>query len=418
MKQPVKQAVFFATFLWGIILILLHSEWPMPDWARQTLDKKLGEFAVELDYKRVYFDLLGNIRLVDIQGHYQGLLDFSARQILIRLLPLRGPEIVIDSGEFHTGFLRLPIPETIQFSGTIQKQTDGIFFRDTRFKANSLVMLVHGIYAPAKPSTKDASSALITGNSSLEKAVAGFLEKLCADKTLWVAQLEIAGSSSNLTLAGKELDFGSYKVLSPVLSLSRPLSKISISADEVDFPMGWARDVDLAYNAGEKNLWRAVAGDTRFLGEDVSTASAMAHLPLNSGSSLKNMKDIAASVGFSDGTTIYIQDGSLSPLKAKLWGNLPSTILPTYGVNIKTKIAGFFSAVFENKNLSFDCIADKGNFYGLDFDHLRARGVLSRESTQIDRFDVASGDSHAAGGLKYDFSMRRIIILLGKLIRC
>jgi hypothetical protein len=396
------------TIVLGAACLLFHFEWPLPDWGRRELDRRLREFSVDLRYKDACFDFLGNIRLADVQGHYQGLLEFSARQMLIRLLPSRGPEVVVDSGVLHTGFLRLPIPENIQFSGTVQKRSDGIFFRDTRFRANSLIMLVHGTYPLGHTPAKGGSSmtALLPENSQVGKVVAGLLTRLCSDKSLWVAQLELSDALRHLTLAGESFHVGDYQIIAPVISVEAKHSWMSASADEVDFPYGRAMNVAASYSVPENHLWRVIAGDIDAGGIHTAASSFTAHMPLGGQAGPKTLHDVSGAVNFQGNARAFFSGGRIVPLSTKIWGELPPDILQTFNLSLTFQKNSFFSGSVSDQKLLFDLLGSRGAFYDLSFDDLETRGTLGKSSVWVDCFRIVSGNSVAKGSLNYDFASR------------
>ncbi len=469
MRKPLGRVAIAAGALLALVLALISFEWPMPAWAREFLNKKLNQASIELHYEGAAFDFMGNVHLTGVHGHFQGLLDFSARQILLRLVTFHGPEAVVDAGELHTGFLRLPIPETILFSGTLQKRAEGFLLRGVRLKAGSLVMLVHGLYKTGlRPAThgnvKDPAISSFTLNShrlaetklktallfkvgakigeetsadstdsvvtseTLQKLLASFLSKLCADQTLWVSRVELGSDSIALSLAGANLSFGGYQIASPIFNIQYPSARLSLLAESVSAPFGSADGVEIAYDSRDSDTWRLLARGADVMKTRLATISATARQPIASINDWKSIKDISASARLTaedkstgekgndagggdvliDKVSFGSPDHSPTDFSARLQGRLPPRILAQYNVKVETVHPGFFFGNLDKGRLSFDVFGGRGNFYGLNFDRLRAEGVVSRGGLVIDHFDVAADDrrSRARGSLDYDFETR------------
>jgi len=83
---------------------------------------------------------------------------------------------------------------------------------------------------------------------------------------------------------------------------------------------------------------------------------------------------------------------------------LPPTLLSNFNLNFVFQKGAYFTGEIQKERLLFDVLGGEGRFYGLPFDHLMARGTLSKAMASISRFDIVSGESHATGSLTYDFS--------------
>lgn len=415
MKKHAGRVAVLCTLLLGAVLALISVEWPLPASANKFLQAQLAKQSITLQYRSATFDLLGNVRLAGIDGHYQGLLEFSARQVLLRPLLGGGFQLLFDKGELHTGFLQLPIPETIQFAGGLRQKNGRTTFRNLRLKANSLVMLVRGDYIPErKPSARKtpppaAAVPAINADGQLskaEKALAAFLASLCNDTTLWVGDVEMRPGGGILTLTGTTLKVEDYTAESPVLRVRYPLSGLFLSADTFGSKQGVFKGVSIVYSAEEGTLWRAVAQSATIENIQARAISASARWPIASLADKSAARDIEACAQLGPNAVVTVAEGTLSPLSARLYGRVPSSILEEFGLKLETQKPGNFSARLRDKTLFFNFTTGAGVFYDLDYSSLSTRGRLSAGQAQIDRFKISGPGGVAQGSLRYDFATK------------
>ncbi len=420
MKKHAGRVAVLLTLLLGVALALISVEWPLPAQVDKLLMAELAKQSISVRYKSATFDLLGHIRLAGVDGHYQGLLEFSARQIIVQPLVGGGFNLVFDKGQLHTGFLQLPIPETIQFSGALRQKNGRTTFRGLRLRANSLVMMVHGAYvgeqrrggkkASATPNLADKVS---DGQlSPTERVLAAFLASLCNDTTLWAGDVDLHPTGGTLSLAGHKLVLGDYTAEAPVLQVQYPFTGLFLSADAFNSKWGSFKDVSLNYSAEEGTLWRAIAQSAVIEDIHINAISASARWPIAAISNPAGAQDIEACAQLGENSVVTVVEGSLAPLSARLYGKVPSSLLAQMGLKIKADKPGNFSARLRDRTLFFNYTSSAGDFYGLDFSALSARGRISPGGAQIDRFKISGDGGTAQGSLKYNFENKEAVYTL------
>lgn len=414
MKKHAGRVAVLLTVLLGAVLALLSLEWPLPEQGQKLLESELQQQSISVKYNSATFDLLGYIRLSGVEGHYQGLLEFSARQILLRPMLGGGFYVVFDKGQMHTGFLQLPIPETIQFSGALQRKKGRTTFRGLRMRANSLVMLVHGAYVgeQRKGSKKASGSPNLVDKvsdgqlSPTERVLAAFLASLCNDTTLWAGDVALHPTGGTLSLAGQKLVLGDYTATAPVLQAQYPFTGLFLSADAFKSQWGEFKNVSLNYNAEEGTLWRAIAQSADIEEVHINAISASARWPITAISNPAAAQDIEAVAQLGDDSVVTAVEGSLSPPSARIYGKVPASVLMQVGLKIDAPKPGSFSARLRDRTLFFNYTSNAGDFYGLKFDKLSARGRISPGQAQVDRFKMSGEGGFAQGSLRYNFESK------------
>lgn len=422
MKEHAGRVAVLLTMLLGAALVLLSIEWPMPVSAHKILAAELAKQSITLNYRAATFDLMGNIRLAGVDGRAQGLLEFTARQILLRPAWGGGFLLVFDKGELHTGFFQLPIPETIQFSGGLRQKGVRTSFRELRLRAKSLVMLLHGDYTPERKipsSAKPAPAALSMGEGELtkpEKAFAAFLASLCNDNQLWVGDVQLRPGGGQLTLAGARLNVDQFSAQAPILQVDYPLRRLFVSADSFGVGSGLLKDVSVLYDADEGALWRVVAQSASYEQLNAQGISLSGRWPIALLADKSAASDIEGCAQLAAGATVSVAEGTLSPLSARLYGRAPSELLEQFGLKLETKKPGRFAARLRDQTLFFNFSTDAGRFYDLDYYALSTRGRLTLTGAQIDRFKMSAPGGQARGSLTYDFASKEAsYTLVGKI---
>lgn len=402
------------------VYALFGFEWPLPGWLERKINAKFKQQLLEVRYEKARFDFLGNIRLSGIHGHYQGLMEFKAAQALLRPFALGGVEVIVSQAEAHTGFLQLPIPEKIEFSGRVQLRTNGWRLRSMRLKAGSLVMIINGQFLmPQKLGAAVVAGVTnvdVENKKKMDKLLSGFLAELCMDKKLWVAEVTLNPQKSLLTLSGSNFSLGEYALTSPVVRVWYPLNSLSISAEELQTPFGHVRGPGMYYSADEGNLWRGMAEEmiaykTRILAPSVSARWILGEKP-----DLNEVKDVYIGArlpqrNYKNGW-VLLDELSIKPLSVRLQGQLPPRFLNNYGLKFESTKGVRFFANYSKNILGFRALSGAGKFYGMDFDGLRAHGSLSAKGAKIDDFEMAVDESMAQGSLEYNFESREARYLL------
>lgn len=421
MKAHAGRVAVLLALLLGAALALLSIEWPMPVSAHKILTAELAKQSITLNYRAATFDLMGNVRLSGVDGRAQGLLEFTARQILLRPAWGGGFLLVFDKGELHTGFFQLPIPETIQFSGGLRQKNGRTTFRELRLRAKSLVMLLHGDYTPEHKTaaTAPTSVPLSLNEGELtkpEKALAAFLASLCNDTQLWVGDVQLRPGGGQLTLAGPRLKVEGITAEAPVVRVDYPLNRIFLSADSLGLGPAQLRDVSLLYDAKEGALWRAVAQSAAYQNIEARGISLSARWPIAQLADKSAASDIEGCAQLAPGATVTLTEGSLSPLSARLYGKVPSDLLAEFGLKLETQKFGQFSARLRDQTLFFNFSTGAGRFYDLDYSALSTRGRLTVTGAQIDRFKISGPSGMARGSLRYNFADKEAqYTLVGKI---
>lgn len=410
MKQRIGRIVILGTVLLALTAIVLSREWPLPTWASTLLKNKLASQSIDLKYQAAFFDARGNVRLEKVSGHYQGLLEFSASQVLGSVSWTGDIRVTVDAGLLHTGFMQLPLPETIKFAGTVEQEKDRLIFRNFRLRANSLVALIHGELPLAQLAklmpADEKKPALAIAKGSDYEVIAGLLAELCKSKTLWVAEVKVDPAGSLMTLAGDQLDFKDIQIRNPSLEFSFPVFVLGVQADEISAPWGRLLGASSIYQQQNGNLWNLFARSAQTPKVTTGAIGASLKLPLQKISDLAQAKDISANIVFGPQAEVSLTEGSLEPIKANLAGRLESSVLKAFGLKFETRAPGYFFGQLNEKVLSFQYQAQAGEFYKVPFVQIRANGTVSPSEAHLSYFNVSGPVATVEGTLDYFFATK------------
>jgi hypothetical protein len=437
--QRVRKILLVSALLLTGLIIIVGKEWPLPAWALKKLQAEMALHELQITPATATFDFFGNIHLSGVRGRYQKLSDFTARQILVRVWPWSPVEIMVDGGRFHTGFLRLPIPETIDFSAFIRLENKSVALRFVGLKAGSLVVVLRGnipdgpnwITAASQKTepknieegaqntseksslnvvktSKDDKDENQSEDSKQEELLSDLIAKLCSQNQLWVADSTVDEKGLKVLVSGGKLEWLGSSTVAPRLQFTYPFTSLLFSADSFSYEDFSLKNPSLNYNASEDYFWRGFAlggGYKDFISASALSASGRWNLalPLD----LNSAKDLSVGADLVGGGFFRANNISLSPLSADIKAKFPPGLLSVVGLRVEGNKLGECTAKIRDEQLFFDYKVNGGSFYDLSFNKMQARGRVNEERAIVDHFDVAGPAGEASGSLLYTLSTRR-----------
>jgi len=389
-----------------IVTVLLRVEWPLPDFAKNKLDELFRSYQLELEYADATFDILGGVRLKGVSARYQGLLDISAAQFLVRIWPDKSIELAIDAGQFHTGFLLIALPELIRMDGHISLHPDNsVEIPQLRLQAGSLVMNVHGRGYPSAIVDKVGSN---TGDLSFEQGgwIGALASILCRDPDdLWLGEIELDNDHFNITVSGQQINALDYDLLDPVVRFDYPLCTISAQVRRLVGNDLQAQNMAFYYDAKADHRWRLRLGE--FVYEDFPqlTGGLSGNTNVMRAAELEQWRDIDGWVFF-DNSLTELTNLNLAQRTGEIWGAMSDYLLKVFGLKLYSEYPFIVSGSFADKKLDFVARSQEGLFYRLGYGSSWVEGTLDSTGIDLGYFKVWDVDpsEYVEGALRYDFN--------------